>query len=99
MSSRVLFPDGWAPPIGYANGIETTPGKMVFVAGQVGWDANQKFTSEELVPQLNRRCGTCCRCLPSPAAGRTTFAGSRPIALTSAPIWMVGRNSAEFGAT
>src|SRR6516162_3531736 len=54
MSSRVLFPDGWAPPIGYANGIETTPGKMVFVAGQVGWDANQKFTSEELVPQFEQ---------------------------------------------
>jgi enamine deaminase RidA (YjgF/YER057c/UK114 family) len=42
------------PPIGYANGIETTPGKMVFVAGQVGWDASQKFTSEELVPQFEQ---------------------------------------------
>jgi enamine deaminase RidA (YjgF/YER057c/UK114 family) len=54
MSSRVLLPDGWAPPIGYANGIETTPGRIVFVAGQVGWDANQKFKSEELVPQFEQ---------------------------------------------
>ena len=54
MSNRILLPDGWAPPIGYANGIETTPGKIVFVAGQVGWDANQKFKSEELVPQFEQ---------------------------------------------
>ena len=50
MTSRVLLPEGWADPIGYANGIETTPGKIVFVAGQVGWKADQKFKSEELVP-------------------------------------------------
>jgi enamine deaminase RidA (YjgF/YER057c/UK114 family) len=54
MTSRVLLPEGWADPIGYANGIETTPGKIVFVAGQVGWDADQKFKSEELVPQFEQ---------------------------------------------
>ena len=54
MSSQVLLPDGWAPPIGYANGIETGPGKIVFVAGQVGWNAKQEFTSEELAPQFDQ---------------------------------------------
>jgi enamine deaminase RidA (YjgF/YER057c/UK114 family) len=54
MMSRVLLPEGWADPIGYANGIETTPGKIVFVAGQVGWDADQKFNSEQLVPQFEQ---------------------------------------------
>lgn len=54
MSSRVLLPDGWAPPIGYANGIETTPGKIVFVAGQVGWNADQKFMTEDLAPQFEQ---------------------------------------------
>ena len=54
MTSRALLPEGWAVPIGYANGIETTPGKIVFVAGQVGWDADQKFKSEELVPQFEQ---------------------------------------------
>ncbi len=54
MTSRALLPEGWADPIGYANGIETTPGKIVFVAGQVGWDADQKFKSEELVPQFEQ---------------------------------------------
>src|SRR6516162_9031765 len=83
MSSRVLFPDGWAPPIGYANGIETTPGKMVFVAGQVGWDANQKFKSEELVPQFEQALRNVLQVL-AVAGGRPDHilfgwsAGTRP---------------------
>ena len=52
MSQRILLPPGWAAPIGYANGIATTPGRIVFVAGQVGWDAQQRFRSDELVPQF-----------------------------------------------
>jgi enamine deaminase RidA (YjgF/YER057c/UK114 family) len=52
MSMRVLLPPGWAAPVGYANGIATTPGRIVFVAGQVGWDAQQRFRSDELVPQF-----------------------------------------------
>lgn len=51
---NVLLPDGWAPPIGYANGIEVEAGRMVFVAGQVGWDAQQKFASELIVPQFEQ---------------------------------------------
>lgn len=54
MSTRVLLPSGWAPPVGYANGIETTPGKIVFIAGQVGWDAQQRFHSDDLVPQFEQ---------------------------------------------
>jgi len=54
MSNRALLPEGWAPPIGYANGIETMPGKIVFVAGQVGWDANQKFRTEDLGLQFEQ---------------------------------------------
>jgi enamine deaminase RidA (YjgF/YER057c/UK114 family) len=54
MPTRVLLPPGWAPPIGYANGIETQSGRIVFIAGQVGWDAQQRFQSEELVPQFEQ---------------------------------------------
>jgi enamine deaminase RidA (YjgF/YER057c/UK114 family) len=53
MSARVLLPSGWRPPVGYANGIAAT-GRIVFIAGQVGWDAQQKFHSEELVPQFEQ---------------------------------------------
>jgi enamine deaminase RidA (YjgF/YER057c/UK114 family) len=54
MASRVLHPPGWLPPVGYANGISVPAGRIVFVAGQVGWDANQKFQSDELVPQFEQ---------------------------------------------
>jgi enamine deaminase RidA (YjgF/YER057c/UK114 family) len=50
----VLLPPGWAPPIGYANGIAVTAGRIVFIAGQVGWDAQQRFHSEEIAPQFDQ---------------------------------------------
>jgi len=52
MSGEILLPPGWAPPIGYANGIAVPAGRIVFIAGQVGWDAQQRFHSEELLPQF-----------------------------------------------
>jgi len=51
---RALLPEGWAPPIGYANGIEAGAGRIVFVAGQVGWDAQQHFATEEIVGQFEQ---------------------------------------------
>jgi len=50
----VLLPPGWAPPIGYANGIAVQAGRLVFVAGQVGWDAQQRFHSEQIAPQFEQ---------------------------------------------
>lgn len=50
---QVIHPDGWAAPIGYANGIAAR-GRAVFVAGQVGWDETQTFHSEDLVPQFEQ---------------------------------------------
>ena len=51
---KTLLPEGWDPPIGYANGILAGPGRIVFIAGQVGWDARQKFASEEIGPQFEQ---------------------------------------------
>ncbi|MDJ0951714.1 MAG: RidA family protein [Alphaproteobacteria bacterium] len=48
----VLLPEGWKAPIGYANGIAVPAGRIVFVAGQVGWGAQQIFHSEEIAPQF-----------------------------------------------
>ncbi|MEJ2173907.1 MAG: RidA family protein [bacterium] len=50
----ILHPRGWAPAIGYANGIAVSGGRLVFIAGQVGWDAEQKFHSEALAPQFEQ---------------------------------------------
>jgi enamine deaminase RidA (YjgF/YER057c/UK114 family) len=51
---RTLLPAGWAPPIGYANGIEAEAGRIVFIAGQVGWDAGQRFASPDIAPQFGQ---------------------------------------------
>ena len=50
---KLLQPRGWKPPVGYANGIAAA-GTVVFVAGQVGWDAEQVFHSEELPAQFQK---------------------------------------------
>lgn len=50
---RLLLPKGWKPPVGYANGVEAA-GRMVFVAGQVGWDDQQVFRSEKLEDQFRQ---------------------------------------------
>ncbi len=52
--TNVLLPSGWKPPVGYSNGIAVRPGRIVFVAGQVGWDAAQIFRSTELGPQFEQ---------------------------------------------
>jgi len=51
---QVLHPPGWAPPVGYANGIAADAGRLVFVAGQVGWNADQVFESADIVPQFEQ---------------------------------------------
>jgi enamine deaminase RidA (YjgF/YER057c/UK114 family) len=50
---KVLLPRGWRAPVGYANGIAAS-GTLVFVAGQVGWDAEQRFPSEDISIQFRK---------------------------------------------
>ena len=44
---EILQPQGWPRPRGYANGIAAS-GKMVFVSGMVGWDADGVFHTDDL---------------------------------------------------
>jgi enamine deaminase RidA (YjgF/YER057c/UK114 family) len=53
MIHDVLQPEGWAQPRGYANGIAAR-GRQVYVAGQVGWDAQGRFTSDSFVGQVGQ---------------------------------------------
>ncbi|MDE2397222.1 MAG: RidA family protein [Burkholderiales bacterium] len=50
----ILHPPGWAPPIGYANGVAVDAGRIVFIAGQVGWNEAQRFESTEIAPQFDQ---------------------------------------------
>ncbi|MCX7960305.1 MAG: RidA family protein [Burkholderiales bacterium] len=49
----VLQPPGWATPKGYANGVAAT-GRQVFVAGMIGWNAQQRFDSDDFVAQVRQ---------------------------------------------
>ncbi|MED6335654.1 MAG: RidA family protein [Planctomycetota bacterium] len=47
MSGQVIQPEDWASPSGYANGILVEPGaRLLFVAGQVAWDAQKNLVGE-----------------------------------------------------
>ncbi len=50
---EVLQPDGWTRPKGYSNGI-VARGRIVFIGGQIGWDAQQKFVASDLVGQARQ---------------------------------------------
>lgn len=50
---RTLQPEDWVRPRGYANGIEAR-GRQIFVGGQIGWNAQCRFESDDLVEQVRQ---------------------------------------------
>ena len=52
--NKVLQPEGWVKPVGYSNGV-AAKGRLVFVAGQVGWNARGEFEADDFVGQF-RQC-------------------------------------------
>jgi enamine deaminase RidA (YjgF/YER057c/UK114 family) len=49
----ILQPEGWARPIGYANGI-AAQGRLVFVGGQIGWNGQCQFETDDFVGQVRQ---------------------------------------------
>lgn len=50
---QLLHPSHWKAAVGYANGVLAT-GQTVFVGGQIGWNADQVFESDDFVVQVNQ---------------------------------------------
>ena len=50
---KTLQPPEWAPPKGYSNGVAAR-GTLVFVGGQVGWNGQQQFASDDFVEQARQ---------------------------------------------
>ena len=65
---RFLQPDGWAPPRGYANGV-AAEGRMVLVAGQVGWNEQRQFETDDFVGQVEQALINIVAVLRSAGAG------------------------------
>lgn len=48
-----LQPNGWKPAKGYANGV-VAQGRMVFLGGQIGWNEEQQFESDDFIDQFRQ---------------------------------------------
>lgn len=91
---KILQPAEWRRAKGYSNGIAAR-GTQIFIAGQIGWDADQKFTHERLAPQVHMALRNVVRVLEE--------AGGRPEHIVRLTWYLTSRQEyldqiAEIGA-
>ena len=77
-----LQPAGWAAPKGYANGV-AAKGRVVFVGGQIGWNAAQRFESADFVAQTRQALANIVAVLAE--------AGARPEHVTRMTWYVVDK--------
>ena len=58
MTHKSLQPEGWLAPRGYANGIEAS-GRQIYVGGQIGWNGQCQFETDDLVAQIRQALSNC----------------------------------------
>jgi len=87
MTHQILQPAGWAAPRGYANGVAAR-GTQVYVAGQIGWNGQQQFESDDLVEQTRQALANVRAVLET--------AGARPEHIVRMTCYIVDR--AEYVA-
>ena len=63
-----LQPPGWAPARGYANGIAAR-GTQVYVGGQIGWNAQQQFETDDFIAQTAQALRNIVEVLGQAGAG------------------------------
>ncbi len=78
----ILQPEGWAKPIGYANGVAAT-GRQIFVGGQIGWNAQCQFETDDFVEQVRQTLQNVVDVL--------AVAGARPEHITSMTWYFTDR--------
>ncbi len=64
----ILLPPGWPRPRGYSCGV-VAEGATVYVSGQVGWDEQGRFVSDDFVPQVRRALENVVAVLAAGGAG------------------------------
>ncbi len=65
---KFLQPPGWAAPKGYANGIAAR-GTTIYVGGQIGWNAQQQFESDDFIAQTAQALRNIAAVLKEGGAG------------------------------
>ena len=67
MEDRAIQPPGWARPKGYANGM-VAEGRLLVTGGLVGWDEQERFTSDDFVDQVRQTLSNTVQVLASGGA-------------------------------
>lgn len=65
---KKLQPPGWAEPKGYANGVSAR-GALIFVGGQIGWNASQQFETDDFIAQTRQALLNIAAVLKAGGAG------------------------------
>lgn len=65
---KLLQPPGWAPAKGYANGVAAR-GTQIFVGGQIGWNAQQQFETDDFIEQVTQALRNVVAVLNEAGAG------------------------------
>lgn len=65
---KKLQPPDWAEPKGYANGVMAR-GTLIFVGGQIGWNAAQVFESDDFIAQTRQALRNIAAVLSAGGAG------------------------------
>ena len=65
---KILLPPGWSRPKGYANGV-SAKGRLIVTAGVVGWNADERFESEDLAGQFRQTLANILAILAQDGAG------------------------------
>ena len=65
---HILHPKSWARAKGFSNGV-AAEGRVVFVAGQVGWNAEQEFESDDFVAQVEQALANIAAVMAEAGAG------------------------------
>ncbi|WP_019528975.1 RidA family protein [Dasania marina] len=65
---QIIQPEGWKQPKGYSNGI-LAEGKTLYIGGQIGWDINEQFQSDDFVQQVHQTLLNTAAILKASGAG------------------------------
>ena len=68
MTFKHINPPGWAPAKGYANGIAAR-GTQIYVGGQIGWNAQQQFETDDFIEQVHQTLRNIADVLKEAGAG------------------------------
>ena len=70
MDKKILQPEAWEPPRGYSNGVAVSgAARLVFVGGQIGWNAECRFESTDFVAQTRQALANIVAVLAEAGAG------------------------------